>query len=115
MHIKWHPKTGEHKVFEDDELAPPDWLPYHPDDTDKGGEGVEVVAPKPYTVKEVQELLTEGGVQFDSKMKLADLTTLLDQSVKAALIARGVHFDEAEPTRDLVTKLTFSLNEGEAA
>lgn len=110
LFIRWHPQTGEHKVFGNNEQAPPDWLPYHPDDTAKAGEPEpELVLVKPFTVKEVQELLTSGGVQFDPKAKLADLTELLDKTVKSALIAHGIHHDEAEPTRVLVAKLTDAL------
>lgn len=101
----WNPENGESKVFDSPEAREAEgWLDHHPLDEDKGGVG-SVNAPEAedsLSRDEIVAALTEGGIAFNKKAATKTLAETLDSSLRAALKARNVEFEEKASTRDLL-------------
>jgi hypothetical protein len=54
---------------------------------------------------EVIDALKDGGIEFDAKLKAADLYDLLATRLEAALTARGITFEPNSDARDLLNLL----------
>lgn len=98
----WHPKTGEPKVFADNETQPPDWLDFHPRDPGKE-------APKPpfgdtpMTKAELADALKAGGITYPSDATAATMSELLVTALRANLDQRQIAYDPQDGARKLLT------------
>lgn len=89
--MHWHPKTGEMKVFEDDETQPAGWLDTHPDQL------------------ALREGKTASAKPAASAAAAADPNALTRPEVMAALKAGEIEFKVNESTVALTGKLTDAL------
>lgn len=116
--LHWHPKTGEAKVFGEDETPPADWLDHHPNDPAHAApEPAPEPAPKKpgkgepkasegddaaMTKAELTAALKAGGVMFPASATLAELNDLLVNALREALTIRGAEYSEQDGPRKLL-------------
>jgi hypothetical protein len=102
----WDPETGEQKVFDSPEAREAEgWLDHHPLDEDKGGAGPGGGADDEsddLTRDEIVAALKEGGIKHNARAATLTLLSTLDSSLRVALKAKGIAFEDATPTRDLL-------------
>ena len=101
--IHWHPKTGEPRIFEDDEQEPEGWLNYHPKDRAKTGAADDEDDDGPggnLSKREVMDALQSAGINFSSRDNLATLTAQLEQAVNDALAGMQISVTEGMSLRD---------------
>lgn len=113
---KWHPETGEQKLFTKAGDVPQGWLDTHPSnlseddkarlaDAAKAPEAQTKAAPLSLTRKEVVKALQDGGIQFDPAAKVDVLYAILTEAVKKFLTEAEVEFDPAADTKALLELL----------
>lgn len=106
--MKWHPHTGENRVFHKSGDVPEGWLDTHPANVDSVTKEVEAAppsvlkAPLDMTRKEIVAALTEGGITFDPASKVVVLYELLTAEVNRVLTEEGIEYDPTAGTKKLL-------------
>lgn len=110
--MRWHPETGENKVFGDDEQHPPEWLDHHPEDPayapaaiaeKQEAEGLKGPPKEDLMTKaEVIEALTAGGLEVDGTKGVAALREQLTQALRDNLNSRSISFTLEDGPRRLL-------------
>lgn len=102
--LRWHPTTGESKVYGDDETPPDGWLDFHPADPAKA-------PPKPpeigMTKAEMTDALKAGGIAAPATATAAELAGLLTTALVNNLTMRKIDFPA-----DATVKELFDLASG---
>jgi len=115
----WDPETGEGHIFEDDETPPENYLPYHPNDSEKAGSAPkrkpksdDGAGSKPdndlsggMSKAEIADALQAGGIEFNDKDKKEVLTQQLITALKNVLTSRGIAYEENEDAKTLLSKV----------
>lgn len=116
-YTRWDPKTKARHVFNDDETAPKNFLPCHPDDPDldfkvKMHEAVNAVAePAPVIPEDMSGGMTkdqlimalqQGGVDYAASDDKATLCQKLITALKEALTKQEVAFAENATAKELL-------------
>lgn len=103
--MKWHPETGEMRVYAKAEHVPEGWLDTHPANL-AHVQALAAAAPKPVklslTRQEILAALHEGGIEHNIKAKTQDLHERLRERCVAHLTDAGVEFDAAADTKALL-------------
>ncbi len=100
--LLWHIKTGEAKEFGDDEIAPPEYIDFHPQDPARTPPEDQT---RPLTRAEVVAALKAGGITYDNNVGVAALTEQLTVEVKRVLTEQGIEFTDLDPLRLLLSKV----------
>lgn len=107
--MRWHPETGEARVFNAAHEVPEGWLDAHPNDPkakaaepagDSAGEGEP--AKEDLTRAQIIAALTEGQIEFSKNARTGPLYVKLTEAVKANLAARNITFEQDAPTSALL-------------
>lgn len=101
--MHWHPKSGEMKIFEDDEKEPEGWLSTHPSNlaafTGTADKPKATAATKPaadpaaLTRPEIIAALKAGSIDFKITASTVALLGTLTDALVAALKEQGVDPD----------------------
>jgi hypothetical protein len=111
--MHWHPKTGEMKIFADDEKEPSGWLDTHPDQLALREATGAVKTTKPsapagdpdaLTRPEVMAALKTGQIEFKMNESTVALTGKLTDALVAVLQEQGAEPDAiaAMSVRDML-------------
>lgn len=100
---RYHPETGEGGLFEKVEEVPDGWLDHvqAPGSTAPPAQDVPVMSRA-----EIVAALDSGRIAYNAKASTTTLHTLLRDKAGAALRSRGIEFDEATPTSEMVRLLS---------
>lgn len=113
-YTRWDPKTKARHIFKDDETAPANFLPCHPDDPDleaktKGAKPVAApVAKGPedlsggMTKDEIIVALQQGGVEHTASENKAELCAKLIKALKETLTGNETEFAENATAKELL-------------
>jgi hypothetical protein len=103
--LKWHPETGDCRLFHSEGQVPKGWLDQHP--RNLAPEKLDPASPAalPMTRKEIVEALNSGGISYDPKAKASVLFDQLTVAVKEALTEANISFDDAADTKELLALL----------
>lgn len=130
-YMKWHPKSGEMRVFQDDEAHPDGWISTHPDnlavlreagiphpDDPESGKAVKQAKqvvnstgkPPEFTMSrsEIIAALKAGGISYPANGSAVALHDLLRAKLTEVLTERNV-----ENLDDLTTQDMLSIAAGE--
>lgn len=108
--MHWHPKTGDMKVFEDDEKEPDGWLSYHPDSSTArsadASAGAKVTTPAPaalsMTRAEIIAALKVGEIPFNANGSAVALHGVLRTALEAVFAERKITVTDDLTTRDML-------------
>ncbi len=103
--LKWHPDTGESRVFHNEGQVPKGWLNQHPDAIKPEKLDPATPLPVPMTRREIMDALHSGEISYDPKAKTSVLFDQLTVAVKQALTAADISFDDATDTKELLALL----------
>lgn len=99
---KWHPQTGDAKIFESASEVPEGWLDTHPANL----KNVTTDAPKsdelPMSRDEIKDALKAGNIEFVSNAKTPALYALLVENLQSHLKDAGVEFPENATAPELL-------------
>lgn len=111
--MKWHPETGEAKVFHKAEDVPDGYLDTHPSNLANVAAANQEASKKlnkaktlPLSKDEIIAALVEGGIGYPKQASAKALYDLLTEKVKAALTEAGTSFDPEADTKTLLGLLT---------
>lgn len=103
--LKWHPETGESRLFDKAGDVPEGWLDTHPANLARV-QADAAAAPKPVKLSlsrtEIQAALREGGIDHNIKASTKDLHDLLRERCIKHLTEGGIEFDAAADTKTLL-------------
>lgn len=93
--MRWHPQTGESRVFDKAEDVPEGWINTHPASlpAEAAPAGADETASLNMTRKEIVAALEEGGIQFNPRHGVKALYALLVENLKKALTEMDVPFN----------------------
>lgn len=91
--MRWHPETGENRIFNSAAEVPDGWQDRHPADTADAKPAPPPTAnPLPMSKAEVKAALTAGGIAFEPRLGHKALYEILVVSLKEHLTAAGIEF-----------------------
>lgn len=111
---RYDPKTGEGRVFDNEDDVPKGWVDRVPEEGDEpakvakaakepvAGKAPKPEEPKPMTRQELMAALKGGGVTFSATAKNEDLHDLLKGKVMEVLAQRQIAFNADADVRDLL-------------
>ena len=103
--LKWHPETGDCRLFHNEASVLKGWLDQHPRNLKPENVDPAAPAPLPMTRKEIVDALNNGGISYDPKSKTTVLFDQLTVAVKEALTEADISFDDAADTKELLDLL----------
>lgn len=106
--MKWHPATGEMRVFTKADDVPEGWIDTHPCNITADAVGKAPTAPTSNLSmkrKQVVRALTDGGIDFAADASHADLYALLVEKLQATLTEAEIAFDPAADAAALLELL----------
>jgi hypothetical protein len=100
---RWHPESGDCRIFDKAEDVPEGWLESHPGSLDQAAPAADKAYDAlPLSKKEIVAALDEGGVSFKKNAPVAALYALLMENLKKALTEQEIAFPEDADAKALM-------------